>query len=98
MEVDTIRKQTSIRATQMGQQVASKGVTIVDSGIIPNSGGSFRVDDESTHTRLAASLVEEECTPAQRTVRVEAGVLTGYMWDFLIARLTGNRPTGNGRR
>ena len=84
MEGDTIRKQTSIRASQMGQQVASKGVTIVDSGIVPYSRGSFRVDDEGT--------------PAQRTVLVEDGILTGYLWDLLNARLTGNRPTGNGRR
>jgi TldD protein len=84
MEGDTIRKQTSIRGSQMGQLVASKGVTIVDSGIVPFSRGSFRVDDEGT--------------PAQRTVLVENGVLTGYLWDFLNARLTGNRPTGNGRR
>jgi TldD protein len=84
MEGDTIRKQTSILATQMGQQVAAKGVTIVDSGVVPNSRGSFRVDDEGT--------------PAQRTVLVQDGVLTGYMWDLLNARLTGNRPTGNGRR
>ncbi|HEY2956480.1 MAG TPA: TldD/PmbA family protein [Candidatus Eisenbacteria bacterium] len=84
MEGDTIRKQTSIRARQMGQLVASKGVTIVDSGIVPHSRGSFRVDDEGT--------------PAQRTVLVEDGILTGYLWDLLNARLTGNRPTGNGRR
>ena len=84
MEGDTIRKQTSIRARQMGQTVASKGVTIVDSGVVPHSRGSFRVDDEGT--------------PAQRTVLVDDGVLTGYLWDLLNARLTGNRPTGNGRR
>jgi TldD protein len=84
MEGDTIRKQTSIRATQMGQLVASKGVTIVDSGVVPFSRGSFRVDDEGT--------------PAQRTVLVEDGILLGYLWDFLNGRLTGNRPTGNGRR
>jgi len=84
MEGDSIRRQTSIRATQMGQPVAAKGVTIVDSGLVPNSRGSFRVDDEGT--------------PAQRTVLVEDGVLVGYMWDLLNARLTGNRPTGNGRR
>jgi TldD protein len=84
MEGDTIRRETSIRATQMGQQVAAKGVTIVDSGLVPNSRGSFRVDDEGT--------------PAQRTVLVEDGILVGYMWDLLNARLTGNRPTGNGRR
>jgi len=84
MEGDTIRKQTSIRATQMGQQVAAKGVTIVDSGIVPYSRGSFRVDDEGT--------------PGQRTVLVEDGILVGYLWDWLNAKLTGNRPTGNGRR
>jgi TldD protein len=84
MEGDTIRKNTSIRATQRGQQVAARGVTIVDSGRVPFSRGSFRVDDEGT--------------PAQRTVLVEDGILVGYMWDLLNARLTGNAPTGNGRR
>jgi TldD protein len=84
MEGDTIRKNTSIRATQRGEKVAAKGVTIVDSGLVPYSRGSFRVDDEGT--------------PAQRTVLVEDGILTGYLWDWLNARLTGERPTGNGRR
>jgi TldD protein len=84
MEGDTIRKQTSIRAGQVGRQVAAKGVTIVDSGVIPYSRGSFRIDDEGT--------------AAQRTVLVEDGVLVGYLWDWLNAKLTGNRPTGNGRR
>jgi len=84
MEGDTIRKRTSIRATQQGQQVAARGVTIVDSGLVPWSRGSFRVDDEGT--------------PAQRTVLVEDGVLVGYLWDRLNGMLTGNAPTGNGRR
>jgi TldD protein len=84
MEGDTIRKNTSIRAVQQGQQVAAKGVTIVDSALVPYSRGSFRIDDEGT--------------PAQRTVLVEDGVLVGYLWDLLNARLTGHRPTGNGRR
>lgn len=84
MEGDTIRKGSSIRAGQLGQQVAAKGVTIVDSGLIPYSRGSYRVDDEGT--------------PAQRTVLVEDGVLVGYLWDLLNARLTGHAPTGNGRR
>ena len=84
MEGDTIRKKTSIRAVQRGQQVAARGVTIVDSGLVPQSRGSYRVDDEGT--------------PAQRTVLVEDGMLVGYLWDLLNARLTGERPTGNGRR
>jgi len=84
MEGDTIRRRTSIRATQMGQKVASPGVTIVDSGLIPYSRGSFRIDDEGT--------------PAQRTVLVENGILVGYLWDRLNGGLTGHAPTGNGRR
>jgi TldD protein len=84
MEGDVIRKQSSIRATQRGQLVAARGVTIVDSGRVPFSRGSFRLDDEGT--------------PAQRTVLVEDGILVGYLWDLLNARLTGHRPTGNGRR
>ena len=84
MEGDTIQRGTSIRATQMGQRVAARGVTIVDSGLVPYSRGSFRVDDEGT--------------VAQRTVLVEDGILVGYLWDWLNAKLSGNRPTGNGRR
>ncbi len=84
MEGDVIRKQSSIRATQRGQLVAARGVTIVDRGTVPFSRGSYRVDDEGT--------------PAQRTVLVEDGVLVGYLWDLLNARLTGQTPTGNGRR
>src|SRR5690349_1877898 len=84
MEGDTIRKRTSIRAGQRGERVAAPGVTIIDSGVVPYSRGSFRVDDEGT--------------PAQRTVLVADGVLVGYLWDLLNARLTGERPTGNGRR
>jgi TldD protein len=84
MEGDTIRKKTSIRAGQMGQPVASKGVTIVDSGVVPYSRGSFRIDDEGA--------------AARRTVLVEDGTLVGYLWDWLNAKLTGNAPTGNGRR
>ena len=84
MEGDTIRKRTSIRASQLGQPVAAPGVTIVDSGLVPWSRGSFRVDDEAT--------------PAQRTVLVRDGILVGYLWDRLNATLTGNRATGNGRR
>src|SRR5258706_2100948 len=84
MEGDTIRRKTSIRAGQRDQQVAAKGVTIVDSGRVPFSRGSYRVDDEGT--------------PAQRTVLVEDGRLVGYLWDLLNARLTGERATGNGSR
>lgn len=84
LEADAIRKGTSLRATQMGENVASPKVTIVDSGLVPNSRGSFKIDDEGV--------------PAQRHAVVQEGVLTGYLYDRLNAKLMRKQPTGNGRR
>lgn len=84
LEGDGIRKRTSIRADQLGRAVAAPCVTIYDDGTLPHSRGSFRIDDEGV--------------PAQRTLLVEAGVLRGFLWDRLNARLAGAQPTGNGRR
>ena len=84
LEGDGIRKKSSIRAFQVGQQVAAPMVTIVDSALVPHGRGSYAFDDEGT--------------PGQKTVVVQDGMLTGFLWDLLNARLTGNRSTGNGRR
>ncbi|MGE0753763.1 MAG: metalloprotease TldD [Alphaproteobacteria bacterium] len=84
LEGDFNRKGTSAFAGLMGKQVASKGVTIIDDGTLPNRRGSLSIDDEGT--------------PTSRTTLIEDGVLTGYMQDRLNARLMGMRATGNGRR
>jgi TldD protein len=84
LEGDFNRKKTSAFAGLMGERVASPGVTIVDDGTIPDRRGSLTVDDEGT--------------PASRTVLIEDGILTGYMQDRQNARLMGMEPTGNGRR
>jgi TldD protein len=84
LEGDFNRKGTSVYAGRMGEQVAAKGVTIVDDGTIENRRGSLSFDDEGTQT--------------QRNVLIEDGVLVGYMQDRLNARLMGVAPTGNGRR
>ncbi len=84
LEGDFNRKGSSAFAGLMGQQIASKGVTVVDDGTIPDRRGSITVDDEGT--------------PSSRTVLIEDGVLTGYMQDRQNARLMGVLPTGNGRR
>ena len=68
----------------MGQQVAAKGVTVVDDGTIQNRRGSLSIDDEGT--------------PTNRTVLIEDGILVGYMQDRQNARLMNMKPTGNGRR
>ena len=84
LEGDFNRKGTSTYAGRMGQQVASKGVTIVDNGNMEGRRGSLNVDDEGT--------------PTQETVLIEDGKLVGYMQDTMNARLMGMQPTGNGRR
>ena len=84
LEGDFNRKKTSAFAELMGQQVASKGVTVVDNGTIEERRGSLSVDDEGT--------------PTNNTVLIEDGILVGYMQDRQNARLMGMKPTGNGRR
>ena len=84
LEGDFNRKKTSAFAGLMGQQVAAKGVTVVDDGTLPDRRGSITVDDEGT--------------PSGRNVLIEDGVLVGFMQDRQNARLMGVKPTGNGRR
>ncbi|MBS9719775.1 metalloprotease TldD [Tianweitania sp. BSSL-BM11] len=84
LEGDFNRKKTSAFAGLMGQQVAAKGVTVVDDGTIAERRGSLTIDDEGT--------------PTNRTVLIEDGKLVGYMQDRQNARLMGMQPTGNGRR
>jgi TldD protein len=84
LEGDFNRKKTSAFAGLMGQQVAAKGVTVVDDGTIAARRGSLSIDDEGT--------------PTGRTVLIEDGILVGYMQDRQNARLMGMQPTGNGRR
>lgn len=84
LEGDFNRKKTSAFAGLLGQQVAAKGVTVVDDGTIAERRGSITVDDEGT--------------PSGRNVLIEDGKLVGYMQDRQNARLMGMKATGNGRR
>ena len=84
LEGDFNRKKTSAFAGLMGQQVASRGVTVVDDGTIAARRGSLSIDDEGT--------------PTGRTMLIEDGILVGYMQDRQNARLMNMQPTGNGRR
>jgi TldD protein len=84
LEGDFNRKGTSAFSGRVGQKVASPLCTIVDDGTLAGRRGSLNIDDEGT--------------PTQCTTLIENGVLRCYMQDKLNARLSGNRPTGNGRR
>ncbi|MBN8875022.1 MAG: metalloprotease TldD [Rhodospirillales bacterium] len=84
LEGDFNRKRTSAFAGLLGQQIAARGVTVVDDGTLPDRRGSLTVDDEGT--------------PSSRTVLIEDGMLVGFMQDRLNARLMQTASTGNGRR
>ncbi len=84
LEGDFNRKGSSAFSGKIGQQVASKGVTVIDEGCIADRRGSLNIDDEGN--------------PTQRTVLIEDGILQGYLYDELNARLMNTQSTGNGRR
>jgi len=84
LEGDFNRKGSSAFSGLVGQRVASKGVTVLDDGTIPDRRGSITIDDEGT--------------PSAKNVLIEDGILIGYMQDRQNARLMGVEPTGNGRR
>src|SRR5207253_7781285 len=84
LEGDFNRQKTSTFSGMSGQRVATKGVTVVDDGTLPDRRGSLTVDDEGT--------------PTNCNVLIEDGILKGYMQDRMNARLLKTAPTGNGRR
>lgn len=84
LEGDFNRKGTSVFTDKMGEQVASEKCTIVDNGTLANRRGSLTIDDEGV--------------PTQNTTLIENGILKGYLFDKLNARLMGKGSTGNARR
>ena len=68
LEGDFNRKKTSAFADLMGKRIAAPGITVIDDGTLPDRRGSITIDDEGT--------------PAERTVLIEDGILDqGYMQD-----------------
>ncbi len=84
LEGDFNRKGSSTFSGRIGEQVAAKGVTVVDDGTFEDRRGSLTVDDEGT--------------PTQRNVLIEDGILKGYIQDRMNSRLMDVAATGNGRR
>jgi TldD protein len=84
LEADLARQGMSVYRDALGKEVASPLVSIVDDATIPGKRGAFGIDDEGT--------------PAERTLLVENGVLKGFLHDRLSAMKEEVRSTGNGRR
>ncbi|RMX03082.1 metalloprotease TldD [Corticibacter populi] len=84
LEGDFNRKGSSAFSGRIGEQVAARGVTVLDDGTLADRRGSLNIDDEGH--------------PSQRNVLIEDGILVGYIHDAMNARLMRSAPTGNGRR
>ena len=84
LEGDFNRKGTSAFTGRIGERVAAEQCTVVDDGTLVGRRGSLTVDDEGT--------------PTSCNTLIERGVLKGYMFDKMNARLMGVKSTGNGRR
>lgn len=84
LEGDFNRKKTSVFTGKIGAQIASEKCTVVDNGTLANRRGSLTIDDEGS--------------PTQNTTLIEAGILKGYLFDKLNAKLMNETSTGNARR
>jgi len=84
LEADLVQNGISVYRGKIGQEVASRVVTVIDDATIPFARGSFPFDSEGV--------------PGQKTLLVADGILKGYMYDRLTAMKDGCSSTGNGRR
>jgi TldD protein len=84
LESDTIGKEASIYRGRLGDAIGSELVTGVDDSTLAHAWGSFSFDDEGT--------------PAARTVLVDRGRLTGFLYDRFWASHDDAEPTSNARR
>ena len=83
-EADFIRNKKSIFSEQLGKQICSKEINIVDDGTIPFNRGALNYDDEGVLT--------------QKTYLVKEGVVNSFLHDRISANHFGIKSTGNGRR
>jgi TldD protein len=84
LEADHIQKGASVYAGKLGEQVAQPLLSAYDDGRLPGEWGTDGVDDEGT--------------PTQKTLVVEDGRLTAFLYDRVRAGRDGVPSTGNGRR
>ena len=84
LEADHVQKGASVYAGKLGQAVAEPLLHAYDDGLLPGEWGTDGIDDEGT--------------PRQRTLVIEEGRLTSFLYDRMRARSDGVESTGNGRR
>lgn len=84
LEADHIQKGASVYAGKLGEKVAQSLLSAYDDGRLPGEWGTDGIDDEGT--------------PTQKTLVIEDGVVTSFLYDRLRAARDDVASTGNGRR
>jgi TldD protein len=84
LEADHVQKGASVYAGKLGESVAQPLLSAYDDGRLPGEWGTDAIDDEGT--------------PAQKTLVIEEGRLVSFLYDRLRAEAEGVESTGNGRR
>ena len=84
LEATSVAKDASVFSGKKGEVIASKLVTAIDDGTIPNAWGSAAYDDEGNLQK--------------RRVLIKDGVLNSYMIDKLNALRMDDKCTHSGRR
>lgn len=84
LEADIAGNGLSVYSGKIGEQVASKLITVIDDSSLAGKRGFYRFDDEGTFSN--------------KNVLVKDGVLKKYMTDRLSNIKYGYELTGNGRR
>jgi len=81
---ESIFRKASFLVGQLGEQIASERLTVIDDGVRPRGLGSRPFDGEGLPTR--------------RTIVIHRGVLESYLLNSYTARKLGLRSTGNAGR
>ncbi|HQF54552.1 MAG TPA: TldD/PmbA family protein [Fibrobacteria bacterium] len=84
LETEALRRKATPFAGRIGEAIAQPCLTAIDDGTIPGAWGSIAVDDEGS--------------PAQRTVLIENGVLRTFLSDRVGAAECGVPRSGSARR
>jgi len=84
VNADNVQRGRSAWANKIGEEVADSKVRLIDEGLLPYGIGSSSFDAEGV--------------PSQRTVVIENGILSGFLYDSYTANKEGVESTGNAAR
>ena len=84
VEGRSVYRQSTFLANKLGEQVASKNVTVIDDGTLPGLFGSSPFDAEGVPTR--------------RTPIIEHGILKSFLLNTYSAKKLGMKSTGSASR